>query len=161
MSESLFSIFNISSQGMALQRKKLQIVSENIANANTTKAENGLPYQRQAVVVRGRKHSAFEQQLTDEIGMLQGEKQHIGNKQLDPLREGDSVVQSQVVRDNTPPRLVYDPGHPDADENGYVAMPNVNVVTEMVEMMTAQRGFEANTAVINAAKNMARDSLEI
>ena len=72
-----------------------------------------------------------------------------------------SVLKAKSARDNTPPRLVYDPSHPDADENGYVRMPNINIVTEMVEMISAQRSFEANSQVIESAKNVARDSLEI
>lgn len=73
----------------------------------------------------------------------------------------DQILKAQVARDNSPPRMVYDPSHPNANADGYVQMPNVNIVTEMVEMISAQRAFEANTGVITAAKNIARDSLEI
>jgi flagellar basal-body rod protein FlgC len=93
--------------------------------------------------------------------MAQSVAGHIPALQPPHRRQPPVVVSAQVAQDPAPFRLVYDPTHPDADAQGYVRYPNVNVVTEMVELITAQRAFEANAAVIAAAKNIAKDSLEI
>lgn len=161
MAENIFSTFAISGQGMSVQRTRLSAVANNIANVNTTKDVNGEPYQREVTVVRAIPGSPFEEELTNQISMQETNPAHAHAAQQTPYPNDYSVLKSATVRDNTPPRLVYDPGHPDADENGYVKMPNINVVTEMVEMITAQRAFESNTQVIESAKNIARTSLEI
>ena len=160
MAENLFSTFDISSTGMSLQRRRLSAVANNIANANTTHGADGKPYEREVVVVRAQKQMKFETELDNEI-VLRAGPGHIGNATGLPGAEKNAVLQAVTARDNSGPRMMYDPSHPDANEEGYVAMPNVNVVTEMVEMISAQRAFEANTSVISAAKNVARDSLDI
>lgn len=161
MAESLFSTFAISGQGMSVQRKRLSAVANNIANANTTRTEDGGPYRREVVIVRGEKQQPFLRELSEQIGLRGGEESHLPSFGDQGLRRPVSALKSISSRDSSEPRQVYDPAHPDANEEGYVAMPNINIVTEMVEMISAQRAFEANTSVISAAKNMARDSLEI
>lgn len=161
MAENIFSSFDISGSGMSLQRRRLSAVANNIANANTTRGADGKPYEREIVVVRAEKQTKFQKELTDEIALRGTGDGHIGNAHGLPGTEKNTVLKAVSARDNSGPRMIHDPSHPDANEEGYVAMPNVNVVTEMVEMISAQRAFEANTSVIAAAKNVARDSLDI
>jgi flagellar basal-body rod protein FlgC len=159
--ENIFSSFNISSQGLGIQRQRLAAVAKNIANANTTHDADGKVYKREVVVVRGRKATAFERQMENEISMIGTSGMHAGNGSLNSADANKPVVLGNTVKDNSAPRTIFDPAHPDANQEGYVEMPNVNIVTEMVEMISAQRAFEANTSVVTSAKNVARDSLEI
>lgn len=129
-----FSAIDVSASGLSAQRRRLDSIAENIANAETTRTESGGPYRRRQVV--------FEELATRELG-----------------RQGVRV--SAVQEDPRPPHLVYRPGHPDADANGYVAMPNVNLVEEMVDMISATRSYEANATALNATKAMARKALEL
>lgn len=161
MAENLFATFNISGQGMSVQRMRLNATANNIANANTTKGIDGKPYRRQVVVVREIPGSPFEAELDDQITLNRTSKQHSENANPGTYPPDYDVLKAKNARDNSPPRLVYDPNHPEANEEGYVEMPNINVVTEMVEMITAQRAFQANTEVVESAKNVARYSLEI
>ena len=161
MAENIFSTFAVSGKGLSVQRMRLSAVAKNIANANTTKGPDGLPYKRDVVVVRAVPDSAFEEQLDSQISMSLTEPGHIPNGSLEEYPPENKVLDATTAKDTAPPRMVYDPSHPDADENGYVLMPNVNIVTEMVEMISAQRAFEANAGVIESAKNMARDSMDI
>lgn len=161
MAENLFATFAISGQGMSVQRMRLSAVANNIANANTTVGPDGKPYQREVVVVRAIPKSPFEEQLEDQIVLSRTDDAHSSNAMLGTYPPDYSVLKAKTAKDNSPDRMVYDPSHPDADENGYVHFPNVNIVTEMVEMISAQRAFEANTTVIESAKNAARDSLDI
>ncbi|MFP4368852.1 MAG: flagellar basal body rod protein FlgC [Bacteroidota bacterium] len=161
MAENLFASFSISGQGMSVQRQRLSSVAKNIANANTTVDEFGKPYQREVVVVRAIPGTPFEAELDNQIALARTTGEHSYNAHRGTYPPDYGVLKFATSRDNTPPRLVHDPGHPHADENGYVRMPNINIVTEMVEMISAQRSFEANTGVIESAKNIARNSLEI
>lgn len=161
MAENIFASFAISGQGMSVQRMRLSSVAKNIANANTTKGPDGKPYEREVVVVRAIPNSPFDEQLDYQIKMDRTDSSHAPTANPNTYPPDWSVLKAKTARDNTPPRLVYDPSHPDANENGYVEMPNINIVTEMVEMISAQRAFEANTGVIESAKNVARDSLDI
>lgn len=161
MSENIFASFEISSQGMQVQRMRLSAVANNIANANTTKGPDGEPYKREVVIVRANSENPFEKELKTQIKLIGTDPLHTTNLGSGTIKGSNKVLNANTAKDNTPPRLVYDPAHPDADENGYVKMPNINIVTEMVEMISAQRAFEANTNVVEAAKNIARDSLEI
>ena len=141
---NLLRILQVSASGMTAQRTRLQTTSSNIANAQTTRTDEGGPYLRKVPVFRAIEvpgGDAFASTLADQL-------------------EAPNVV--DVVEDGREPELVYDPGHPDADPNtGLVAMPNVNVVEEMVDMMTASRSFEANVTAMSATKNMALKALEI
>jgi len=136
---SLFRSFDISASGLTAERLRMDTIANNLANVNTTRTARGGPYRRQMVV--------FEERLAQVMGR-------------GGLR-GAGVRVRRIVEDDDPPRLEYNPHHPDANEEGYVAMPNVNVVTEMVDMISASRAYEANIAALNAAKAMALNALEI
>jgi flagellar basal-body rod protein FlgC len=160
-SENIFSSFEFSAQGLSVQRMRLSAVAKNIANADTTRDERGQVYRREVVVVRALQRNQFDDLLQQSLPLARSAPSHVDPETPGLRPPDDRILKAQVARDNSPPRLVYDPTHPDADAEGYVRMPNVNVVTEMVEMISAQRAFEANTGVISAAKNIARDSLDI
>ncbi len=149
---SLMGSLNVSASGMSAQRTRMDIISQNIANVNTTRDENGDVYRRQTVVFAEKNDSNFESILT---AMQTGI-----SRKSDPL--GDGVKITGIAEDHvTPMKMVYDPAHPDADEDGYVTMPNVNTVTEMTNLIDATRSFEANVTAFNATKNMALKGLEI
>ncbi|MCX7879657.1 MAG: flagellar basal body rod protein FlgC [Ignavibacteria bacterium] len=155
MKSNIFEIFKISGEGLRLQRLRLSCIAKNIANSNTTKTVEGKPYQREIVQVRSREYSPFEQVF---LPMLET---NLNNNSLMFPDSNESKLDVQIIKDTSPPRKVFDPSHPDADENGYLHYPNINVITEMVEMISAQRAFEANVSIIEAAKNIARDSMDI
>ncbi|MBQ8316138.1 MAG: flagellar basal body rod protein FlgC [Lachnospiraceae bacterium] len=149
---SLMGSLNVSASGMSAQRTRMDIISQNIANVNTTRDENGDVYRRQTVVFAEKNDCNFESILT---AMQTGV-----SRKTDPL--GDGVKITGIAEDHvTPMKMVYDPAHPDADEDGYVTMPNVNTVTEMTNLIDATRSFEANVTAFNATKNMALKGLEI
>jgi len=159
--ENIFSTINIAGQGMTIQRKRLTAVANNIANVNTTVGVDGKPYQREVVVSRSNQKKNFTAELNSQITLARTNENHSPNAYI-PLTDIEkNAVLGDTVKDGKPARLVYDPGHPDADPEGYVHYPDINIVTEMVDMITAQRGFEANTQMINTAKNLARFTLEI
>ncbi|NMB39692.1 MAG: flagellar basal body rod protein FlgC [Firmicutes bacterium] len=135
----LFDSFRISGSGLTAERLRMDTIANNLANANTTRTEQGGPYRRQMVV----------------FGAVEDESKS-NKKQI-----GGGVKVVGIVQDPAPPKLVYDPQHPDANENGYVEFPNVSVVTEMVDLITATRAYEANITAINAAKSMALKALDI
>ncbi|MDZ7373497.1 MAG: flagellar basal body rod protein FlgC [candidate division KSB1 bacterium] len=159
----IFSAIDISSSGLSAQRRKLNVVASNIANAETTRTETGGPYRRRLVQFSQAPGSTFATVLRRVVGKLTTtHPRHIplaAEKVETTWTQGQ--VEAQETVDNSQFRLVYDPGHPDADRNGYVAYPNVNIVTEMVDLITASRAYEANLAAINAAKDMAKRALEI
>jgi len=130
---------NISSSGLNVERARMDLISQNIANANTTRTEDGGPYKRQSLLIREGKGS-FQNVLNDKLSGVEIEK---------------------VTEDNSDFKRVFKPNHPDADDDGYVLMPNVDVVTEMVNMISASRGYEANITAFNASKNMALKALSI
>ncbi len=145
---SLFNSFAISASGLTAERLRMDVIANNIANANTTRTVEGGPYIRQRVIFEPR---------GEKLGFLvpfMFEK----NKRISQFQ---GVKVTGIVRDPEPPRLIYDPGHPDADKDGYVAMPNVNIVKEMVDMISATRAYEANVTAINSAKTMAAKALDI
>ncbi|MEO5377319.1 MAG: flagellar basal body rod protein FlgC [Magnetococcus sp. DMHC-6] len=133
--------FRVTSSALTAQRLRLNIIAENVANAQTTRTPEGGPYKRRDPVFMA---TPFDQMM-DPV-------QAAGNT-------GVSVDTIQV--DQNPPRLQYEPTHPDANADGYVAMPNVDPVTEMVNMMSASRSYESNVSVLNASKAMALKALEI
>jgi len=141
-----FSAFAISGSGLTAERLRLDIISNNIANMNSTgRADdpNNQPYRR--------KIPLFAQVLQQEV--IPGQPY--------PTYQGKGVRVTRILEDTNPPRLVYDPAHPHADDRGYVAYPNINVVNEMVNMITASRAYEANVTALTAAKDMALKALEI
>lgn len=140
-----FKSMNISSSGLSAQRLRMNTLSANLANANTTRTEEGGPYKRRDVVFSATPTgSPFEDFLNGTNGA-----------QLSSVKVVD------IHEDTKEPRLVFDPTHPDADGEGYVEMPNIQVMTEMVNMITATRAYEANATAVNEAKQMAVKSLEI
>jgi flagellar basal-body rod protein FlgC len=144
----VFNSFEISASGLTAQRLRMDVVANNIANVNTTRTAAGGPYQRQRVVFEPRREEAqFLLPLATEAQRRQ------------QMTQGVRVV--AVNNDPSPARRVYDPGHPDADAQGYVGMPNITLVNEMVDMISATRAYEANIAAINSAKTMAAKALEI
>ena len=159
--ENIFSTLDIAGQGITIQRKRLTAVANNIANVNTTVGVDGSPYMREVVVSRYNQKKNFTAQLESQINLSRTDSNHSPNGYISLTDIEKNAVVGEIVKDGKPPRMVYDPGHPDADPEGYVHYPDINIVTEMVDMITAQRGFEANTQLINTAKNLARFSLEI
>lgn len=142
----MFDSMEIASSGLRAQRMRLKMISSNIANVNTTRTPGGGPYRRKDVIFAAMPtEKSFQDQLTS-------------NKPDSGAREVKVVG---VVEDSRPPRMVYDPAHPDSNEEGYVAMPNVDISEEMTNLMIAKRSYEANIAAINAAKQMIQKSLEI
>ena len=143
----IFSSFNINASGLTAQRYRMDIISQNIANANTTRTADGTPYRRKVVTFAEKNsHTPFSRVL---------------NSARDRY-SGDGVKVDGVYEDTqTDLTMVYDPSHPDADENGYVMYPNVNIITEMTNMIDASRAYEANSTAFNASKAMAVKGLEI
>ena len=161
MAENIFATLNIAGQGMTVQRKRLTAVANNIANANTTNCVDGKPYMREVVVSKANTKKSFESQLNEQISLAKTNPQHSPNARIMLTDAEKNSVTGHIVKDGKPPRIVYEPGHPDADAEGYVRYPDISIVTEMVDMITAQRGFEANAQMIATAKNLARFALEI
>jgi flagellar basal-body rod protein FlgC len=143
----VFSTLSISASALTAERLRMDVISNNIANANTTRTIEGGPYVRQRVVFAPRYdvNPSFAPMLS--------------TMTRDGLPLG--VRATGVVRDPAPPRMVYDPGHPDANAEGYVSYPNVNIVNEMVDMISATRAYDVNVSALNASKSMALRALEI
>ena len=142
-----FTSLDIGASALTAQRLRMDTISQNIANANTTRTENGGPYRRKDVLFEEKASSeSFSNYLSD------SSKKYF---------EGKGVRVARIVEDETPFKKTYDPGHPDADESGYVEMPNVDVIIEMVNMISATRAYEANVTAINSSKSMAAKALEI
>lgn len=156
---------NISAFGLSAMRRRLDAVASNLANVETTRVDGGGPYQRRIVAMRQSPRAPlFPSLLREESGKLTTtHPYHIDGYRLPDLQAElrTPVVAAETRATNEPPRLAYDPAHPDADERGYVAYPNINVVQEMVDMITASRAYEANVTVIGAAKEIAKKALEI
>ncbi len=142
---SLFSSLSVSASGMAAQRTRAGLLVENLANAETTRTPEGGPYRRKdAVFASDSVEAPFASVFQDAVGAT-----------------GTGVKVSEVVEDTRPPEKRYLPGHPDADKDGYVAFPRVNPAEDMVDLMGASRGYQANVAAISAVKSMIRDSIEL
>ncbi len=161
----VFGIFQISGSGLSAQRRKLNAVAQNIANVETTRTPEGGPYRRKHVVFSEEPAGAgFSSTLNRVISRLaRTDSKHIGNsKALSSRRTDNPGVQSREIEIEPESfKMVYDPTHPDADESGYVAMPDINIIAEMVEMMAASRAYEANISIARAAKSMFKEALNI
>ncbi|MGM0370439.1 MAG: flagellar basal body rod protein FlgC [Bacillota bacterium] len=140
---ALFNGLNISASGLTAQRTRMDTISNNIANVNTTRTEEGGPYRRKMPV--------FASRLKEEMGNINNQKQETGG----------GVEISEIRESSQQPKLRYKPNHPDADENGYVSMPNINIVSEMTDMMSASRAYEANVTAVDTSKQMAKSALQI
>ena len=146
---SMFSAFNINASGLTAHRYRMDVISENVANASTTRTADGTPYRRKVVT--------FE-----EKGGQTAFSRVLGKAAYSHGYSGQGVKVSGVYEDHeTEMNMVYDPSHPDADENGYVTYPNVNIITEMTNMIDASRAYEANSTAFNASKSMVLQGLEI
>lgn len=153
----IFSAIDSSASGLTAQRLRMDTISENIANANTTRTKTGGPYRRKTVV--------FEAQSGDE----QNNGSNSGASFQSYLKRASSVINNsgngvkvaKIVEDQSDFKRVYDPTNPDADKDGYVLMPNVDTLTEMVNMISATRSYEANVTALNASKSLALKALEI
>jgi len=160
----MFAGLDISAAGLSAQRKRMNAIASNLANAETTKTEKGGAYRRKIVQLKAKGEHLFGAALRQAgLTLTTTNGAHMDGLAVAApgTDETDQVVSANETEDPSPQRMVYDPGNPDANPDGYVTMPNVNIVTEMVGMMTASRSFEANVVAIDAAKNMAKDSLEI
>ncbi|VDH01864.1 flagellar basal body rod protein [Helicobacter pametensis] len=158
---AFLSSFDISGYGLSAQRVRVNTISSNIANANTTRTDEGGPYRRKEVVFKA---INFDKILNTKL--QESENFH---RYEDPLDEGlrgeeaipsfTSVVIDKIVRDDSNFKLKYDPSHPDADANGYVAYPNVNPVVEMADLIEATRAYQANVSAFQSAKTMASNAI--
>ena len=138
---NLLTGIDSTSSALDAERIRMDVISQNIANANVTKDVDGKPYQRQEVV--------FESVLR-------------AQQESDSAAAGSSTVQiARVQKDSRPPRMIYNRGHPDANSHGMVAMPNINIHEEMVDMIASSRSYEANLAVVKNARTMAMQALSI
>ncbi len=143
---SLFQSFNINTSGLTAQRFRMDVISENVANVTTTRTEDGTPYTRKIVTFEEKRTTPFSRVLED-------------------TREaflGNGVKVSRVSEDTESDYIMkYEPSHPDADENGYVSYPNVNIITEMTNMIDASRAYEANLTAFETSKAIALKGLEL
>ncbi len=140
--DSIFKVLDISASGLTAERVRMDIIANNIANANTTLSVNGEPYKRKSVVLASRTDTSFSNDLQENIKNM-----------------GVEVI--KIVDDTAPPKLKYDPSDPNADANGFIRLPNVNVLNEMVDMISATRSYEANATAIESTKSMVKSAFEI
>jgi flagellar basal-body rod protein FlgC len=140
-----FDAIHASSSGLSAQRLRMNLISGNLANINTTRTRGGGPYRRKEAIFAARPlEESFKKILADR-----------------QMKQLSIVMVDRIIEDSNSPVMKHDPQHPDADEKGYVAMPNINVMEEMVNMISATRGYEANVTALKAAKDMASRALEI
>lgn len=143
---SFFNSINISSTGLTAERLRMDIISKNIANVNTTRTSSGMPYRRQVPIFKEKENKSFSEFLSEA---------------KNDYETGNGVEVTAIKDDQSPFKRVYNPGHPEADEKGYVLMPNVDIVTEMINLISASRAYEANVTALNSSKSMAMKALEI
>ncbi len=164
-----FDVFDISASGLYSQRLKMDTVASNIANLNTTRNEKGepIPYVKKNVVFQTTYKEALEKPniptggYRPAIGSTGNNMLLKGGVTYDNGRPVNGVTIEQIAESKEPYKMVYEPGHPDADGNGFVKMPNINAVTEMMDMMTAARAYESNVTSIESAKSMIRAAMKI
>lgn len=144
---SMFGGLEISASGLTAERLRMDVAAENLANAQTTRGSDGGPYRRKSVVLEQAGGAGFGAQLNNAMSRGTG--------------SGGGVQVAGIAEDPTPARQIYDPGHPDANAQGYVSMPNVDTVAEMVDLITASRGYEANVTAMQASKQMFTKTLEL
>ncbi len=144
---SIFQAIDVSATGLTAERLRMDIISKNIANANTTRTSSGTPYRRQMPVF---KESSSNLTFSEALKTAK-----YGGK------IGNGVEVAAIKEDLTPFKKIYDPGHPDADKDGYVQMPNVDIITEMINMISSTRAYEANVTALNSTKSMAIKAIEI
>ncbi len=144
---SLFSSISVSASGMSAQRERAEVLTENIANADTTRTAEGGPYRRRDVVFQSQQISSpFSSVFQNQSGIGAG---------------GQGVTVNDITVDSTDPERRYMPGHPDADKDGYVAYPHMNPAQDMVDLMGASRAYQANVSAISAVKDMIQRSIDL
>ncbi len=169
---SIFSSFNVNASGMTAQQYRMDIISENVANANTTRTEDGTPYVRQVVTFEEKYQKDKEEEKDIKFDAVLKkqfckEDTHIshecyGKEEKREYREVNGVRVEGTYDDTwTEMNKVYNPSHPDADEDGYVTYPNVNIVQEMTDLIDASRAYEANATAFNASKQIATEALNM
>lgn len=139
-----FTAMTVSSSALTAERTRINLISSNLANANSTRSADGGPYKRKDAVFAATPMTEPFEKMLNRAG-----------------RGLEKVDVTSIVEDSAPPRIQYDPSHPDADPQGYVALPNVNVIEEMADMISASRTYEANVTAAQAAKSMAMKTLEL
>ena len=143
----IFSAFDINATGMTAERYRMDIIAQNVANANTPRTQDGTPYRRKVVVFEEKNsQTPFHQVLLKERDRYSGSGVKVTGVYEDTWTEGN---------------MVYDPSHPDADENGYVMYPNVSIITEMTNLIDASRAYQANATAFDASKNIATTGLDL
>lgn len=164
---SLFDVINTSATGMVANRFWLDTIAGNVANANSTRTAEGGPYRRRIPVFQEVVKSAMKEIMEDDWNPdtmaddITDSVLGFGMDKEAAKPKGMGVSTNGVVQDASPLKVVYMPGHPDADAEGMVSMPNVDIVKEMVEMISASRAYDANVQITNAAKSMITKALEI
>jgi len=147
----MFDAFDISASALTAERMRMDVTAENLANAQTTRTANGGPYRRKEVVLQEvEQGGGFAGNLRAAMGAGPGARSRPGGVEV-----------AGIAQDSTPSKMVYDPGHPDANAQGYVAMPNVDSVTEMVDLISASRSYEANVTALQSAKQMFSKTLDL
>ena len=166
MSNLLSSVMRTIGSGLTAQRKRMESIASNIANSETTRTDEGLPYRRQTVRVTQAEseRKTAVRGPSPRLGLLTTSPLHIHIRKAPTtdVTSSEAIIESEVVE--APPdqvKYIYDPHHPDADSEGYVAYPDINPVEEMVDMMAAARAYEANLAAMDAFKSMVEKALEI
>lgn len=142
---NLFGMLGVSGSALTAERQRAEVVTANMANAETTRTEEGGPYQRKMVLFRSEDPQSFPHML------------HASFAQQSQA----GVRVEQVIADTSPPEMRWDPGHPDADQTGFVAYPNIDPVKEMVDLMSAVRAYELNSSAVHATKQMIQQAIEI
>jgi flagellar basal-body rod protein FlgC len=155
---SFFDAISIAASGLTAERVRMDVTSENLANANTTQGANGQPYQRQQVVLQ-QVGGGFSAALSGAVGNAGSVGSGSGIAHSGPVAGGVQV--SGIVSDPTPDQLVYDPGNPAANTQGYVKMPNVNPVNEMVNMIDESRSYQADVTAMTTARTMYEKTLDL
>jgi flagellar basal-body rod protein FlgC len=148
---SLFNLLSVSASGMAAQRKRAEVLVENLANAETTRTPEGGPYRRKDVIFESAtSEGPFSAVFASQLRGMPGDRQTM-----------EGVRVAEVVQDQREPEKRFQPGHPDADKDGYVSYPHLNPAEEMVDLMSASRGYQSNVAAMAAAKDMIQKTLDI
>jgi len=162
---AIFDTMNISASGLSSQRRKLNAIASNIANADTTRTDEGGPYKRKRIIMmeapQPSRFSTLLQEQKEKLTLTN--PGHIAGTEARTFAEllGSGVETQEVREEPVEPRMVYDPAHPDAREDGYVLYPDINIVTEMVDMIAASRAYEANVTTLDTSKSMFNRALEI
>ena len=161
----LFNSIEISATGMTLQRKKMDVVSQNIANVDTTRTDKGGPYRRKRVMVETAEENVPFKNLISKsrTELARTDPGHLAGtvRSRNETIEVSEAEGKEIEDPASSYRLVHDPGHPDADEKGFVKVPDIEIINEMVDMITASRAYEANTTAVLTAKEMAKNALSI